>query len=256
MNNKTPNMLDTAMIFGAGLGTRLAPITQTRPKALAEVAGVSLLEWNLRYLVRFGIKNVVLNVHHFADMLETEAKRLCQLYKLNLSVSNERETLLDTGGGLLHAKHLVPQKAPFLVLNVDVLTNLNLESLYQAYISRPQSLACLAIQKRQSQGRQLIFNTTLQLVGWTNLKTQELKLPVETPQSEQLNYSFSGVQILNPTIFSFMSDQKDNKFSIIDIYLNAANQQPIYGYDHSDGLWLDAGTPQALKEAETHIKDL
>lgn len=230
------------MLFAAGLGTRLKPFTDHHPKALAEVSGKTLLEHNIRYLRRFGITDVVVNVHHFADqimaVLEKEAG-----FGSRVQVSHEREAVLETGGGLLNAWPLLKNDEPVVVMNVDILTNLNLTSLIALHRQRGAD-ATLAVMQRAS-SRYLLFDETLRLCGWRNEKTGEEKRPV---RSEVLQpRAFSGIQILSPRFIEAIPQR--GKFSMIDAYLALAGSHSIYGYDHTGDLFLDVGKPEAVQAA-------
>lgn len=231
-----------AMLFAAGLGTRLAPFTNHHPKALAEVSGKTLLEHNIRYLQRFGINEVVVNVHHLAGqiiaVLEKESG-----FGSRVIISDERDEVLETGGGLLKAAPLLESKADVVVMNVDVLTNLDLSALLHAHRQQAAD-ATLAVMQRTS-SRYLLFNETLRLCGWRNEKTGEEKLPC--PANALQPRAFSGIQVLSPRFLDAIPLQ--GKFSMIDAYLALVGSHAIYGYDHTGDVFLDVGKPEAVLEA-------
>ena len=231
-----------AMLFAAGLGTRLKPFTDYHPKALAEVNGVTLLEHNLRYLQRFGIYDVVVNVHHFAEQIELTLEENAD-FGSRVAISDERNMLLDTGGGLKNAAWFFEGESHFLVMNVDILTNLDLERMLQAH-EAGDSMATLAVMKRQS-SRQLLFDEHLDLCGWANNNTGEQKIAREATWMQPL--AFSGIQVLNIDVFKHCPFE--GKFSSIDWYLNLAKTHIIKGYDHSGNIIIDVGKPESLEKA-------
>jgi N-acetyl-alpha-D-muramate 1-phosphate uridylyltransferase len=232
-----------AFILAAGLGTRLKPWTDHHPKALAVVNGKSLLQRNVEYLQRHGIDQVVVNVHHFADQI-LEAIHQNKGWGSNISISDETDFVLETGGGLLKAQPLLQQFPNFVVMNCDILTNLNINNL-QAQHSQNQSLATLAVAARNS-SRYLLFNEQNKLVGWQNVNTQETKLPVPTASYQAL--AFSGIHVISNEIFPKINFT--GKFSMIDLYLDLCSQNTITAYNHSTDTVLDVGKPEALRKAE------
>ena len=230
-----------AMLFAAGLGTRLKPFTDKHPKALAQVNGKTLLEHTILYLQKFGIKDVVVNVHHFADQIEHVLQEN-NGFGSHYVISDERDEVLETGGGLKKAAHHFTDEKAFVVMNVDVLTNLQLDKLIDAHTSS-NAMATLAVMKRDSL-RELLFDSDMKLCGWRNNKTGEVKLPLESEVKEP--FAFSGIQVLSPAIFSMPFE---GKFSIIDVYLHFASEGVIKGYDHTGDVFLDVGKPESLEMA-------
>ncbi len=230
-----------AMLFAAGLGTRLKPFTDKHPKALAEVNGRTLLEHSIRYLQKYGIKDVVVNVHHFADQIE-QVLADNNGFGSNYTISDERDEVLETGGGLKKAARYFKDEEAFVVMNVDVLTNLNLDKVIAAHLSS-NAIATLAVMQRDS-SRHLMFDKDMQLSGWRNNKTEEAKIVhadrAVTP------FAFSGIQVLSPTILDMPFD---GKFSIIDVYLHFAVTQTVIGYDHTGDIFLDVGKPESIAKA-------
>lgn len=233
-----------AMLFAAGLGTRLKPFTDKHPKALAKVNGKSLLQRNLDYLHSFGISEFVVNVHHFADQILRELSVL-HSSEITIHVSHEVDGPYETGGGLSFASSYLKNAAqPFVVMNVDILTNLDMGGMYD-YHQKINPLVTLAVSDRFS-SRQFLFDDEMKLVGWINHKTGELKWT----RGEVKNvtpYSFSGIHVIDPRIFMYLSS---GTFSIVDVYLKIANEELIIGYDHSGDLILDVGKPDALQKAQ------
>jgi NDP-sugar pyrophosphorylase family protein len=230
------------MLFAAGLGTRLKPFTDHHPKALAPVLGKTLLERNILYLQQFGINEVVVNVHHFADQIEQVLMENNGFGSL-VHISDERDQVLETGGGLLKAYSFFSDE-DFVVMNVDMLTNLDLKKLILAHQSS-QALATLAVMQRSS-SRQLLFDTAMQLCGWRNNSTGEIK--ASRPLEHTSDFAFSGIQIINSSFFQQVTHS--GKFSIIDAYLKLAETLTIKGFDHSGDLVIDVGKPDSLLLAE------
>lgn len=237
------------MIFAAGLGTRLRPLTNEIPKALVPVEGVPLLELAIRRIATIGIREVVINVHHFADKIIDFIQQKDQ-FGLQIHISDEREQILETGGGLLKAAPLL-KDGPFLVMNADILTNLDLSKMIASH-EQNNAIATLAIRDRKS-SRYLLFDENCQLAGWENIKTGEQKISRTT--NTQQAFAFSGIQVIDPAIFDFMPTAL-SKFSIIDTYLEAAKTQKIIGYPHDADLWLDVGKPDQLAKASGVFKQI
>ncbi len=248
-----------AMIFAAGLGTRLKPLTDTLPKALVPVAGKPLLEYQLEKLRAAGFTDIVINVHHFADMIE----EWCQQHPMRLRIlfSDEREKLLETGGGIKHAAPLLRDALDgFLIHNVDILSNVDLRSFVEAGRSasllekgeaRPRA-ATLLVSERETQ-RYLLFDDDMRLVGWTNIATGEVRSPYPNLDSKLYHkYAFAGIHYMNPSLFKYF-DQFDDKFGIIDFYLKICDKEPIYGYVQPDLRILDVGKLDSLAAAEEFV---
>jgi len=246
------------VIFAAGLGTRLYPLTKDKPKALESVAGRSMLDTTLRKFEAAGIHEVVVNIHAFADKVEAElAEWVLEHPGMTIRVSDERDLLLETGGGLKKMQHWLYQE-PFLVHNVDVLTDINLSSLVEAderfaaehVASEPKEglhLATLAVRKTESD-RYFLFNDEGLLCGWENVKTGEKKL--SRPHENSLHrFGFTGIHLIHPALFNLMSET--GVFSITDVYLRLAARHTIRLFDVTDRRWFDIGTPEQLQAAES-----
>lgn len=229
------------MIFAAGFGTRLKPFTDHHPKALATVKGSTLLEHTIRYLQRFGIYDVVVNVHHFADQIES-AMIDHQGFGSRYTISDERAEILETGGGLLHASRHFQNEHTWVAMNVDVFTDLDLSAMIDEHM-RSAAAATLAVMSRPS-SRELLFNRHHELCGWRNKQTGEQKMSREG--TGLVAKAFSGVQVIGQAVFEvpFLG-----KFSIIDSYLHLAKQSKVLAFDHTGGLFLDVGKPEALAAA-------
>lgn len=230
-----------AMIFAAGLGTRLKPFTDKHPKALVKVNGKTLLELSVRYLQKYGINDIVVNVHHFADQIEAEID-YHNGYGSTITISDERDEVLETGGGLLKAANHFKNQECFVVMNVDVLTDLDLGEMIDVH-RHSDAIATLAIQSRDS-SRSLLFNPSMELCGWENNKTGEEKIVREN--DHLVSYAFSGIQVVSPEIFNMPFE---GKFSIIDVYLHYAKTKLIFGFENSEGIFLDVGKPESIEQA-------
>lgn len=230
-----------AMIFAAGLGTRLKPFTDHHPKALAEVNGKTLLEHTIRYLQKFGIEDVIVNVHHFADQIE-EIVEENSGFGSWVTISDERDAVLETGGGLKKAAPYFEGEETFVVINVDVLTNLDLGKMIEAH-RQIEAMATLAVMERNS-SRQLLFDNDMQLCGWMNNNTGEKKIARSTEPMKP--YAFSGIQVLSNKILAMPFE---GKFSMIEVYLHFAKTGMIKGFDHTGNIFIDVGKPESLEKA-------
>ncbi len=235
------------MLFAAGLGTRLRPMTDDRPKAMVEVRGRPLLQWAIERLIAAGSREIIVNVHHYADMIVDFIKSKNN-FGVRIEISDEREKILETGGGLKKAKWFFDDGKPFLVTNVDILTNFDLAEFYKNHLKK-NALATLAVRNRVT-SRYLLFDNKMQLIGWENIKTKEIRSHQTIIQlsNQTINrLAFSGMHVLSPEIFNFMLTE--DKFSIIEVYLRAMEKETIIGFQHDDDLWLDVGKPESLKNA-------
>ncbi len=231
-----------AMIFAAGLGTRFKPWTDTHPKALAVVNGKSLLQRNIEYLQKYEIHDVVVNVHHFADQV-IEAIERNKGWGSNVIISDERNELLETGGGLLKVKDILGTDT-FLTINVDILTDANLKYFLASH-QMENALISLAVTNRKT-SRYLLFNKYNRLCGWRNTKTGEEKIAVTA--HELFEKAYSGLAIFEPAVFDLIPLR--GKFSLIDAYLALAGENKIAGFDHSESKLLDVGKPESVAVAE------
>jgi len=235
-----------AMIFAAGLGTRFKPWTDKHPKALAIVNGKSLLQRNVEYLQQYGIKEVVVNVHHLADQVN-EAIKINNGWGSSIAISNERDELLDTGGGLLKAKDLFTSGEHFITCNADILTDLDISKLLSFHIEKKALISFGVTQRKTS--RYLLFDDANRLCGWRNTITGETKISI--PQGYYFEKAYSCVVIFEYDIFRLMETTGfSGKFSLIDVYLSLAADHPIYGYDHSGDRLVDVGKPESVANAE------
>lgn len=238
-----------AMIFAAGLGTRLKPITDRIPKALLPIGGKTLLEWQLDKLREAGIRDVVINIHHFADQIRTFVAEHDGL-GMNIRFSDETEMLLETGGGLKKAAALFREDEPVLVCNVDVLSNIRIEELMAAH--QTDALSTIVVSQRQTQ-RYFVF-ADRRLRGWTNVATGEKK-PTDLPMDGTELLAFSGMHIVSPKIFRLM-DSYPEKFSITDFYIQQCATQRIDAFVPRDYRMMDIGKIDHLQEAEAFALSL
>lgn len=241
-----------AMIFAAGLGTRLKPFTDSRPKALVAVGGKTMLERVMLRLKEAGFDHVVINIHHFGEQIIRFLEER-ENFGLEVSISDERGELLDTGGGILKAASLLEGTEPFLVHNVDILSDVNLQEFYEAHL-RSGALVSLLTGRRET-SRYLLFDGNGRLCGWQNRKTGEVKSPLEGFRPEEYKgYAFGGIHVLSPEVFGRMKGWS-GCFSIIDFYLSIAAGSDIRAYCPSDYRWMDIGKPEALAAAEKWITE-
>ena len=225
-----------AMIFAAGLGTRLKPLTDTMPKALVPLAGKSLLQWQVEKLRDAGITDIIVNVHHFPDMI-INAVRIHQGWGCNISISDERDCLLDTGGGLKKAL----TEGPVLACNVDILSNIDIPALIDAY--EQSGISQLVVSDRSTQ-RYLCFDEHDTLCGWTNIATGELK------GQDGRHLAFSGMQILSPDALALLATMPEGKFSLIDFYLRTMQRAPFRAYVPANYQMMDVGKINEIEKAE------
>lgn len=233
-----------AFILAAGLGTRLQPLTNTRPKALVEVQGMPLIEIAINNLVRQGATRIVVNIHHFADKLLTYIRDTH--WDAEILISDEREMLLDTGGGLKKAASFFLPDKPILVHNVDILTRIDFAKMIQQHADS-MSLATLAVSQRDT-SRQLLFDAQHQLSGWQNNSTGETKW-VHQSLTGCKQKAFSGIAVVSPEMLA-MLPPADHPYSIIPSYLNLARNHRISYFEHSADDWLDVGKPETLQRAQ------
>ncbi len=240
------NAISQAMIFAAGLGTRLRPLTDHTPKALVEVEGKTLLERVILKLQDYGVQRVVVNVHHFHQQVRHFLAE--REFGVEIIISDESGMLLDTGGGLKHAAHFFDKSSPVLLHNVDVLSGLDFGRMLSVHLDR-KAMASMFVQKRTS-SRYLLFDAEMQLAGWKNVVTGEV-IHLTSADKVSSELAFNGIHIIDPKIFDLMEDK--GKFSIIPLYLRLASQQIIAGYRDDDIPYLDIGKPGSVEQASKRI---
>lgn len=242
-----------AMIFAAGMGTRLKPLTDTTPKALIPIGGKPMLEHIILKLKAAGFQQIVINIHHFGQEI-IDFLTANNNFGVQIEISDERGYLLDTGGGIKKAAQFLDGKEPFLIHNVDIFSNTDLREIYNRHIET-NSLATLLVSKRNT-SRYLLFNKENKLCGWRNHATGEVKSYYPDFDPEQYNeYAFGGIHVLSPGIFRYM-DEWTGKFPIINFYLSICAKATIQAYLADNLRLLDIGKPEALEKAEEWIKTL
>lgn len=271
-----------AMIFAAGLGTRLKPLTDTMPKALVQVAGEPLLKHVIIRLRDAGFTHIVVNVHHFAQQI-VDYLRENDNFGLDIRISDETEQLLETGGGIKKAIPLFPDDTPVLIHNVDILDNVDYNWFYRQHLDTED--AVLLVSRRKTK-RYLLFDSAMRLMGWTNVETGEVKSPfpwlntadvsidedfnvhitdsrptalaatpstLHTPHSTLYAFAFSGIHSFSPRLFPLM-EQFPERFPIIDFYLQTCHRARIYGCQKQDLKILDVGKLDSLEQAEMFLR--
>lgn len=245
-----------ALIFAAGLGTRLRPLTNDRPKAMVEIAGKPMLQHVIERVAAAGFDDITINIHHFGqtiiDFLEKNNN-----FGLSIHISDERGLLLDTGGGILKARQWLDGDEPFLVHNTDIISTLDLKAFYQYHVDH-DALATILVKERQTQ-RYLLLDDNDRLCGWTNKATGEYKPDAEKLKGRDLKeMAFGGLHIISPRIFPFLERyrrQEGEKFSIIPFYVSECKHHLIHGYHpDSDYQWLDIGKPETLALAQKWLE--
>ena len=243
-----------AMIFAAGLGTRLRPLTDTMPKALVPVCGNPLLFHVITKLKTAGYTELVVNVHHFAGQIREYLAT--HDFGLPISISDETEELLETGGGIAHAKDLIlPTEEPFLIHNVDILSNLDIPWFRSQ--TRPEAISTLLVSERET-SRYLLFDGEMRLVGWTNVTTGEVRSPYPDLNPDHYHkLAFAGIHNLSPAIFdAFEQSGFTGRFPIMDFYIRECANYPIYGVSAPGLRLLDVGKVDSLSQAEELLASL
>jgi len=232
------------MILAAGLGTRLKPFTDKHPKALVTINGKTLLQRNIEYLASYGIKEIIVNVHHFADQI-IDLVKTNNGFSSSVTFSDEVAEVLETGGGIKRASRFFEkEKEPFVVMNVDILTDMNLKEMIEQH-NKNKPLATLAITSRVT-SRYFLFDEWNHLCGWENEKTGERKISRES--KSYIKKAFSGIHVISPNVFPLI--KMNGKFSMVDVYLELAKTQLIEAFDHSNSKFIDVGKPESIEKAE------
>lgn len=238
------------MIFAAGLGTRLKPLTDHMPKALVPVAGKPMLEHVINKLISEGVDEIVINVHHFAQQI-IDFLKAKDNFDIKIWISDETDELLDTGGGIKKAAPYFNE--PFLVHNADILSNVDLKALYEYHLTSGND-ATLLVSPRKTV-RYLMFDETNRLRGWINKDTLQTKPEGFVYQPErQKEYAFGGIHVISPTLFKYMGDEWNGKFSIMDFYLKTCQKAQLGGYIKEDLQLIDIGKLDTLAKAEDFIR--
>lgn len=248
-----------AMIFAAGLGTRLKPLTDTCPKALVKAGDKPMLQHTIEHLIKHGFDEIIINIHYLGNQIKDFLKSNNN-FNIHIEISDEANEILETGGGLWKARHFFSDEKPFLVCNADVFTNIHLKDFYTAHLQN-NAIATLAVRNRNS-SRYLLFDDDNILFGWENIKTQEVKIPrkisfeVKEKLTDHASYplhefAFSGYHIISPEIFK--QNKREGKFSMIDWYLDICGHHIIKAYPHNEDVWIDIGSLEELTKASAII---
>jgi len=236
-----------AIILAAGLGSRLKKLTQDKPKALIEVNGITMLESVIMKLKNQGITEFLINIHYLGqniiDFLSNNNN-----FGVNITISDERQKLLDTGGAILKARHFISGNEPVLVHNVDIISDVNFNELLNNH-NDSNCVATLCVRKRDS-GRGLLFNNRMHLVGWTNIEKHEFRW-VNKKHINYDTFAFSGIYMIAPEFADLIT--QTGKFSIIDTWLEIAKKNTISGYVDTSIVWHDLGTVEKINIAENKI---
>lgn len=245
-----------AMIFAAGLGTRLRPLTNDRPKALVTLAGKTMLERVISRVRDAGFDDITVNVHHFADMVIDYLERN-NGFGCNIHISDEREKVLETGGGILAARQWLDGDEPFLVHNADILTDIDLNAMYHAHC-QSDAMATVLVKNRSTK-RYFVFDGDMKLHGWVNVETGETRPETFDYQADALRLmAFGGVHVISPSIFPLLDNYAqqigDNKFSTTPFYVAQCRTARVMGYAQNTPYnWFDVGKPETLSQAEQFL---
>ncbi|HBZ33678.1 MAG TPA: mannose-1-phosphate guanyltransferase [Bacteroidales bacterium] len=243
-----------AMIFAAGLGTRLRPLTSNKPKALVEIGGMTLLQRLIEKLKRQGFNNIVVNIHHFGEQI-IEFLHHNDNFGVAVQVSDERGQLLDTGGGLLYAERLFNADEPVLIHNVDIVSNLDFGLLYRTHL-QSDAMATLVVSKRET-SRYLLFDDCDSLCGWENIKTGETLPQGITDKHHYERLAFAGIHVVSPSVFELMHSRGlTGAFPIVPFYVAAAAENSIKAYKPADFRMMDVGKISQMPEAEIFVRSI
>ena len=241
------------MIFAAGLGTRLRPLTNDRPKALVQVGGKTMLERVIHRLAEAGFDDITINIHHFGQRIIDFLEARCN-FGLSIHISDERDMLLDTGGGILKARQFLDGDEPFLVHNADILTDIDLSAMYQNHVVSG-AMATVLVKDRKT-SRYFVFDDDYRLQGWINKSTGETRPPHFCCRQGMRLMAFGGIHVMSPSIFDELErySQGQPKFSTTPFYVDKCHNHLIKGYvQQAPYNWLDIGKPETLKEAEDMV---
>lgn len=236
-----------AMIFAAGKGTRLLPLTHNKPKALVKVNGIQILERLIIKLKQVGVSEIIINVHYFANQIIDFLKSKNN-FDIHIEFSDETDELLDTGGGLKKASHFFNDGKPFILYNTDIISDIDLTQMLEIH-NKENALSTIAVRDRKS-SRYFLFNSKNELCGWKNEKTNK-QIICRSNNNNLIKLAFSGIHILNPEIFNLMNST--GAFSIVDTYLNIASKNRIIAYKHTNDYWFDIGDVNKLEIAEQYL---
>ncbi len=240
------------MILAAGLGTRLKPLTNTIPKALVPINKKPLIQHIIEKLKKEGADEIIINIHHLGHLI-IEFLEKNNNFGLNILISDETNQLLDTGGGLKQVGKLFEINESLLVHNVDILSDINLQHIYNEHKKDEENRLSTLIVSQRETSRYLLFDKKKSLKGWTNISTNQVKPTTLSTIQHLEKKAFTGIHILSPTAFELMKNE-DDKFSIIDFYLKYCNEKNIIGYTPEKINILDIGKLNTLEKAEKFIQ--
>lgn len=232
-----------AMIFAAGLGTRLQPITNNCPKALIKLNGKPLIWYAVNKLIGCGVTQIVVNIHHFGEQIIDYFKENC--FNVPIFFSDERDFLLDTGGGLSKAREYLQDSSTIIAYNADIISAVDLKKVIEFH-QQHQPLATLVVRHRET-SRYLHFDDEMHLSGWKNIETGEEKISTQKFYTSN-KFAFSGIQVLSPELFDLITET--GKFSVVDLYLRLAKEHAIKGFLDQSEYWLDLGKQGQIEAAE------
>jgi NDP-sugar pyrophosphorylase family protein len=236
-----------AMIFAAGKGTRLQPLTNDTPKALIKVNGLPMLEHVIKKLIDTGVNEIIVNIHYLGDQIINFLQSKNN-FGIHIELSDESDELLDTGGGLLKAANFFNQNESFILHNTDIISNIDLKKMIEFHKNH-NALATLAVRNRHS-SRYFLFNEAMELCGWKNTKTNEKVISKDVKSLKP--YAFSGIHIINTNIFNHIN--QTGKFSLVDTYLELSKKELITGFNHTSDYWFDIGNTEKLETAERYFR--
>ncbi len=246
-----------AMIFAAGLGTRLKPLTDKMPKAMVSVGGEPLIKHIILKMKAAGFERIIVNVHHFSNQI-TEFLSANGNFGIDIRISDETDALLDTGGGLKKASVLFEPQIPILIHNVDILSNIDIRSFYNdmLMIENIDNCGAMLLVSNRKTKRYLLFDDNMKLCGWTNVETGEVKTPYDNLDIDACKrYAFSGIHAFSPKMF-YLMDDFPNKFSIMDFYLKTCDKIVIKGYLKDNLKLMDVGKTDTLKDADIFLNEI
>lgn len=238
-----------AFIFAAGLGKRLQPLTNNKPKALVEVQGKTLLEHAINKLRSGGFQDIIINIHYLGEQI-VEFIHTHSFDDVTITISDESDLLLDTGGALKNAAWFFDQNEPFIIYNVDVISDINLNNMLEFH-QATKAMATLAVRTRES-SRYLLFDNNYILKGWENTKSGE-RISLTGSGGETNRQAFSGIHIVDPTLFNYFPSKKI--FPVTELYLSLMKNKTIKGFNHDHTFWFDVGTPKKLKKAQNYLNN-
>lgn len=235
-----------AMILAAGFGTRLKPLTESIPKAMVPVNGTPIIELIIKRLKKAGFTEIIINLHYLGHLIREHCEKN-NYFGINIKFSDETDKILDTGGGIKKAAWFLDGDSPFLVHNVDVISNIDLKAVYDFHMIH-KGLATLVVKGKDS-ARSLLFDQNWKIAGWRNSQTGIEKIIHGNKASKLMSIGFCGIHVIDPAIFKLI--ETEDVFSIITTYMRLAGSHPIYGFPIEKNLWIDIGSHEKLAFANS-----